>query len=129
MKIKINENKLNDIILKHIKSKFDVRNIHWIEMLDDDLHESEDAIKFYFGDFGDDDTIFRWYSQSYWDCYDNPYVDVELCVDYMKNSPMVVFEYSNDYDELKDMFGSLWEPIFIEWFKTNFNLPVKSVQK
>ena len=39
MKIIISEDRIYDLIMKHINSMFDIHNIHWINGTDDDGNE------------------------------------------------------------------------------------------
>ena len=57
MEIKIQENRLNDIINKQFDSMFDVNNISWTMIEDDYGNETDDAAVFYLGDYGDDEVL------------------------------------------------------------------------
>lgn len=115
----ISEAKLDNLITNYIDELFPMDKLHWThpeEYDSDEMETFEDTsrIEFYFGDYGDDETCFRWYS---WD-YFGPTAQ-SVC-------PLVVVEtyYSRQLDSL---FNDRWHESFKRWFTEKFNLPVKSI--
>lgn len=125
MKYLLTESQIDELITKQLDIMFDVDNIHSTspyEYDDDTGEEYEDTnrIEFYFGDYGDEDTVFRWYSKEYWG------QDAESYRGYKQKSPIV--EIEEPYlSNLNGLFGSMWHKPFKEWFKLNFEVPVKTV--
>jgi len=125
MNYKITETQLDNLITNQIDIMFDVDNIHWTHPLEvnyetDEEYEDPNRIEFYKGDYGDEDTVFRWYSKEYWEPNPDNYIG------YTRNSPLV--EIENPYKEnLNNLFGDKWYKPFKVWFKNNFDIEVKSV--
>ena len=120
MKFFIKEDRLSEIIEKHLDRMFDLSTINWTYYIDDDGNESDAAVQFYFGDYyGDEDnkTVFRLYDKSYWSD------DTDFRV---KLSPILMFEDGDDYKNLNSLFGDKWEPIFKNWFKKKLGFTIKT---
>lgn len=121
MKYVISESRLEETITNYLDQLFDVNNINSTNPLeyDDDTEEEwedENRIEFYIGDYGDEETCFRWYDCEYF--APNSY-EREIC-------PSVSLEY--DYENtLNSYFGNTWKEPFRKWFIENFELPVKTV--
>jgi hypothetical protein len=126
MEIKIQENRLNDIINKQFDIMFDVNNINWT-MIDDDYgNESDDAAVFYLGDYGDEEELFRWYGENYWVNNDNePTNFYDIMVE---KSPILEFEDSTQKELLDNMFGDRWEKPFKIWFDKHFDIKIKTIE-
>jgi len=131
MKFTITENKINELILKHINSMFDVDNIGWTPGLDDWGNEVDYATEFYTDDYewGDSEgnTQFRWYSEDYWNSdegRDGSWDNHEL----INNSPILEFADDDKLEQLNSIFGDRWKPVFIDWFLDNFNVRVKTIK-
>lgn len=118
MRYIITENKLNDIILDYINKTYDVNNINWTEGFDDYGNPDDKFYEFYYGDYSDDETVFRWYSKEYWTNKDDFRV---------KLSPILFIEDEDIGGNLTNLFDDKWRPIFIKWFEDNFNLPVETL--
>lgn len=124
MEIKIQENRLNDIINKQFDSMFDVNNIHWTMIEDDYGNETDDAAVFYLGDYGDDEVLFRWYGQNYWVTTEMRNVNYTL----LAKSPILEFENGNQKDLLDNMFADRWEKPFKIWFDKHFDIDIKTIE-
>ena len=125
MKYVLSESQMNDLIIRQLNIMFDVDNIHWTypyEYDDDTGEEFEDTnrIEFYIGDYGDDETVFRWYSKDYWGGNPDNYIG------YTSKSPIVDIEEPY-LSNLNGLFGNKWYKPFKDWFKFNFDVYVKSV--
>jgi hypothetical protein len=125
MKYLIKESQLDVAIKRQLDIMFDVSNIHWTHPLDNDDETEEEfedpnRIQFYFGDYGDEDSVFLWYGKEYWD--ENP----DNYIKFTSNSPIVIID-DPYHSNLNNLFGNMWYKPFKEWFKENFEVSVKSV--
>ena len=103
-------------------------DIHYTYGYDDDGNEVDYAIEFYVGDYDDDDTIFRWYSEDYWDIEDDTH---NLNSQKKKDESPILDVYDNNelIIGLIDTFGSdLWKEPLIKWFEEKFDLPIKTLE-
>ena len=129
MKFIISENRINDLVVKHLNSMFDVDNIGWIYGADDMGNDVDYAAEFYIGDYGDDETIFRWYGNDYWTSDDAEGWGEEYRNDLDNKSPLLAFEDSSLSYQLDSIFGDRWEEPFKRWFEDNFDFSVKTILK
>lgn len=131
MKYIIKESKLNETIKNYLNSVYPVDEMHWTPSLDDDLNEMDSAMVFYIGDYDEDETVFRWYDEGYWD-YEMEDLspaqefDRKLLKKYKNDSPILEFENSNISNALNGYFGDAWKEPFKEWFYDNFGFIVKT---
>lgn len=126
MKIIITESKINTIISKYLDKMFN--DIYYSYGYDDDGNEVDYAIEFYVGNIDDDDTIFRWYSEDYWDIEDD---SPTLYWQKKKDESPILDVYGNNelIIGLIDTFGSdLWKEPLIKWFEEKFDLPIKTLE-
>ena len=118
MKFIISENRIDDLVVKHLDSVFDVTNIGWTYGSDDMGNEVDYAAEFYEGDYEDgwgENTLFRWYNKDYW--YDEESnlprdgheYDRRILNKSIKESPIVEFENSHLSSQLDGIFGDRWE--------------------
>ena len=130
MKIIITENKINELIIKHLNSMFDINNIGWTPGLDDWGNEVDYAIEFYTEDYEDDgdNTLFRWYGEDYWRSDEGNVWDEDNITKLIDDSPILDFEDTDKLDQLNSLFGDRWKQPFIDWFWDNFNVPVKTIE-
>ena len=122
MKYIITESKLNEVIDDYLYELFPIDNVHYTSPLEYDDEtgeewEDDNRYEFYLGDYGDEDTIFKWYDCGYFDPGSRP----------KSTCPVVIVEHPYD-DTLFAYFGDKWEEPFKRWFYENFNLPVKTVE-
>jgi hypothetical protein len=129
MKIVITENKFNEGVLRFINSVYDVDRIGWTYGLDDWGNEVGNAAEFYLGDYVDDNVLFKWYGEGYWNSEESENWGMVYCQEMANKSPMLVFESDGDYYNLEGLFGNRWKPVFIKWFEDNFGLPVKTITR
>ena len=122
MKYIITENRLNNFIIQYIEKKYPVRDINYTEGEDDYGNPDDSAYEFYFGDYDDNETIFRWYGKEYWEG-DND----EILRNRIERSPILYFEDSREPTKLDKMFGEHWKPVFKKWFYDNFDLDIKTI--
>jgi hypothetical protein len=121
MKYIITESKLETAIIEYINVLFPVDNINSTNPTeyDDETGENYDdetRVEFYIGDYGDEDTCFRWYDCEYF------YPDNQIKV----SCPMVSVEH--EYEKiLNGYFNEMWYEPFKKWFTENFELPVKTL--
>ena len=128
MKIKIPEDKIYNLIMKHINSMFDVDNIHWTPYINDYGDEVDYAISFYNGDYGDDDNLFRWYSEDYFYSEEMSNHSKKMIDEWKEKSPMLEFDNNGKKEQLDALFGDKWLQPFKDWIWDNFNLPVKTIE-
>jgi hypothetical protein len=121
MKYLITESKLEETIINYFYKLFPVDNIHSTNPTDYDgengeNYDDETRVEFYIGDYGDEDTCFRWYDCEYF------YPDNQIKV----SCPMVSVEH--EYEKiLNGYFNEMWHEPFKKWFTENFELPVKTI--
>ena len=136
MKFIISENRINDLVVKHLDSMFDVANIGWIYGADDMGNDVDYAAEFYENDYDyGENTIFRWYDKGYWieDETTLPETgreyDRKLLKKQINQSPILEFDNSHLSSQLDGIFGDRWEEPFKIWFEDNFHFPVKTILK
>jgi len=127
MKIIITESKLNQAVIDYLNETYDTNNIGWTPGIDDWGNEVDYAISFYQGDYDEDDTLFRWYSEDYWTSEED-YLWTDEHIKEMKDkSPLLMFEDDDVYNTLNGYFGDKWKQPFIDWFWDKFHVPVKTI--
>ena len=133
MKFIISENRINDLVVKHLESVYDIENIGWIYGTDDMGNDVDYAAEFYEGDYEDgwgENVLFRWYDKDYW--FDEDITktsDDEKLKKRIEDSPIVEFQNSHLSNQLDSIFGDRWEEPFKRWFEDNFHFPVKTILK
>ena len=128
MKFIISEDKIYGLIMKHLNSMFDVDNIHWTPYINDYGDEVDYAISFYNGDYGDDDNLFRWYSEDYFYSEEMSNHSKTMIDMWKEKSPMLEFDNNGKKEQLDALFGDKWLQPFKDWIWDNFNLPVKTIE-
>lgn len=127
MKIIITEDRLYDLIMKHIDNMFDVKNINYVNATDDNGNDLP-AISFYLYDYLDDINLFRWYDKEYWESEDSTHHHPQHLKRWIEESPILSFDDTDKKDELDDLFGERWHQPFRDWFQKNFNLEIKTIE-
>ena len=128
MEIIISENRIYNLIMKHINSMFDIHNIHWINGTDDDGNDVDYAISFYLGDYDDDDNLFRWYGEDYFYSEEMSHHNQKMVDEWVEKSPMLEFDNNGKKEQLDNLFGDKWYQPFKDWFLKNFDLPIKTIE-
>jgi hypothetical protein len=129
MKFIISEDRIYDLVMKHINSMFDVDNIHWINGADDFGNEVDYAISFYLGDYDDDENLFRWYNEDYWRSEEVEITQSdENLKKWIEQSPILEFDNNGKKEQLDNLFGDRWHQPFKDWFQKNFDLPIKTIE-
>lgn len=123
MKFIIKENKLDRAIYLHINMMMNTDEINWHHPYeyDEDGYENENPfmIEFYRGDWDGSeysDFIFDYFMPEYYSGNSHK-----------EQSPILEIRDENITRELSGFFGNRWIPVFKEWFKDNFDLPVKTI--
>jgi hypothetical protein len=139
MKFIISENRIDDLVVKHLDSVLDVKNIGWTYGSDDMGNEVDYAAEFYEGDYEEgwgENTLFRWYDKDYWldDELGLPATggyeyDRNLLKKNIEDSPILEFEDTHLSRQLDSIFNDRWEEPFKRWFEDNFHFPVKTILK
>lgn len=133
MKFIISENRIDDLVVKHLDSVYDIENIGWIYGADDMGNDVDYVAEFYEGDYEDgwgENVLFRWYDKDYW--FDEDITktsDDEKLKKRIEDSPIVEFENSHLSSQLDGIFGDRWEEPFKRWFEDNFHFPVKTIYR
>ena len=109
--------RLKNYITSYLDMIFIADELYWTYDHDEDGNPDENKYIFYRGDFSNQDIVFEWIGENYFD-------SEEL----KKNAPIVLINTEQVID-LESMFGDFWKPVFKKWFKENFNLDVKTVNK
>jgi len=125
MKYLITESQIDELIMKQLDVMFDVSNIHWTHPYEwsyesGEEYEDSTRIEFYYGDYGDGDTVFRWYDKDYWG------QDYQSYSGYKSKSPIVDIEEPYN-SNLNSLFANKWHKPFKVWFDKNFKVSVKTV--
>jgi hypothetical protein len=139
MKFIISENRIDDLVVKHLDSVLDVKNVGWTYGSDDMGNEVDYAAEFYEGDYEEgwgENTLFRWYDKDYW--FDDELglpatggyeYDRNLLKKNIEDSPILEFEDTHLSRQLDSIFNDRWEEPFKRWFEDNFHFPVKTILK
>jgi hypothetical protein len=128
MKIIISESQLNQAVIDHLRDTYDIQNIHWEYGIDDWGNEVDYAMKFYQGDYDEDDVLFRWYGEDYWKSEDVESWSEERRQKMIDKSPILSFEDTNNLNILNGYFGNRWKQPFIDWFWDKFKVKVKTIE-
>ena len=128
MKIIISENRIYNLIMKHINSMFDIDNIHWTYGTDDFGNEVDYGISFYMGDYDDDDNLFRWYGEGYFENDESSHHHPQHLKKWIEDSPILSFDNNGKKEQLDALFGNKWHQPFKDWFLKNFDLPIKTIE-
>lgn len=125
MSYKISEEQFDELMMKQFDKLFyeDVNFTRPYDYDDDTGEEFEDPnrLEFYFGNYGDEDTFFRWYDKDYWGGTEsNSYMN------YKQNSPLIEVEEPH-LSTLNNLFGDKWYKPFKKWVQIHFDIPVKTI--
>jgi hypothetical protein len=132
MKFIIKESKLNKFVIDFLNNIIDLNELNYFHPYDTYEDDNGDYVKgknpnvidFYYGDYNEDDVIFRLYDKGYW-------TGQSIMGDKRRNeSPILTFMNDNIPDNLNGMFGDNgeWHEGFKEWFRTNFNHNIKTIR-
>jgi hypothetical protein len=117
MKYEIKNKRLEEIIYNYIVDLFENNpngELYYNYYYDDNGNETDIALTFYFGDYGDYEAL-KWYSEEYF------LQDDESCND----CPKVSLDYDLE-NILTGMFNEYWKPVFKKWLKNKYDLEVKT---
>lgn len=129
MKFIISEDKIYNLIMKHLNSMFDVDNINSTNGTDDYGNEVDYGISFYNGDYDDDDNLFRWYGEDYWRSEEVKFTQNDKNLKkWIEQSPILEFDNNGKKEQLDNLFGDRWHQPFKDWFQQNFDLPIKTIE-
>lgn len=126
MKIIITENRLEKTIIGMIENYYDASDIVGVDSDGDrvDSWDNEDII-IYRNEKGEGDTVFYWYSQDYFE--PQRFANSTINERFKKLTPLVTINESFFRDEMDEVFGDIWVPVFRKWFQDKFNVPVKTI--
>jgi len=110
-------NRFSNYVKAYFDTVFGTNELYWTYDEDEFGNPDETKYIFYIGNFSDNNVVFEWISEDYFD---------EEDYEYRKVSPIVIIkkEQSEDFNSL---FGRLWKPIFKEWFESNTGLKVEQI--
>ena len=137
MKIIITESKLNQAVIDYLNEIYDTNNIGWTYGMDDWGNEVDYAMEFYGDDYdGGDNTLFRWYSEDYWNSEEAETIssgwgdedDNNTIKEKQLKSPLLVFEDDDVKTTLNGYFGDKWKRPFIDWFWDKFHVHIRTVE-
>lgn len=106
MNFVLSENKIRDVIYKHLTANF-YPDYDWGEELHD-FYRKDVKNHGYVGFYIDDTVAYEY--------LDTPIFEKKLVL-----RPWISLE-------LDKLFGKFWVPVFIEWFEHNSGLPVKEIE-
>lgn len=132
MKFIIKESKLDKFVIDFLNNTIDLNELNYFHPYDtyeDDNGdyvegENPNVIDFYYGDYNEDDIIFRWYDKGYW-------TGQNVMGDRRRNeSPILTFMDDAIPNNLNGMFGDNgeWHEGFKKWFRKNFNHDIKTIR-
>jgi hypothetical protein len=125
MKYIITESRVHDLITKYFEDNFG--DLNWTNAFDYDANETDCGAIFYRDYFDEEDYIFRFYDECWWEKNEELESKGYGIKKMMDQSPMLVFENNWEYDALNGYFGDIWEPIFKDWFKKKFGFQIKTI--
>ena len=128
MKIIITESKLYQAVIDYLNETYDINNIGWTYGTDDWGNEVDYAMSFYQGDFGDDENLFRWYDEGYWEIDELDYKNDKDLTKLIGQSPILSFNDIDTFDTLNGYFGDRWHQPFKDWFMEHFKKPIKTIE-
>lgn len=121
MKIIITEEKLYDAIYKFIDGYYDKDDINYDYNHDDDGDPTDTAIMYYLGDYEMGHNLFHLYNKEYWEG-DSIHANLKRDI-----SPILMIHDENFSDRLNSLFGDKWIPVLKDWFETNFDYKVNTI--
>jgi hypothetical protein len=124
MKYLLKESQFESLIIDYLNFTFPPEEISWDNSFDDYGNPDKCASVFYKGNFGDEDTLFRWYDRCWWDGVQSEWTKRGL----RSQSPILEFEEEKYLNSLNAYFGDKWEPIFIKWFRDNFDYDINTIK-
>jgi hypothetical protein len=127
MKFIISEDRIYDLVMKHIDNMFDVKNINYVNATDDYGNDLP-AFSFYLYDYDDDINLFRWYDKGYFENDESSHHHPQHLKKWIEDSPILSFDSDGKKEQLDSLFGDKWYQPFKDWFLNNFDLPIKTIE-
>ena len=127
MKFIISEDKIYDLVMKHIDNMFDVKNINYVNATDDYGNDLP-AFSFYLYDYDYDINLFRWYDKGYFENDESSHHHPQHLKKWIEDSPILAFDSDGKKEQLDSLFGDKWHQPFKDWFLNNFDLPIKTIE-
>jgi hypothetical protein len=130
MEYEINQNRLNEVVIKFLENYFKNEEINYFHPYDYFVDEEgnhfegldPNKVIFYMGKYDEDDVLFYWYGVGYW-TGNNPTGDIRR-----SSSPMLSVEVPIE-NLLDEMFGEkIWHSGIKTWFESKFPYKVKTVR-
>jgi hypothetical protein len=122
MRYILKESQVSSLITKYLYENFGDLNYNFAS--DDWGNENDCALEFYSGDYSDEEIVFKYYQQCWWDIENGTAATLEM----YNKSPMIIFENAREYDTLNGYFGSKWIEPFKKMFWDVYDLKVKTIE-
>jgi serine kinase of HPr protein (carbohydrate metabolism regulator) len=135
MKYIITESKLNQAIYDFIDKLFAAENgdTEIIKMpgIDMDGSEMNGTYDFVNNDYYDNEGeyLFGWTGKEYYDSLTTNQITQHEMETLSNKSPIVVIYDKNKINQLNNVFGDIWKPVFKQWFKDKSGLDYKTLFK
>lgn len=118
----ITENRLETTIVNYLNKKYG--GLTWTYGIDDDGDYNKCGLAYVkVDDYDYDDVFFRVYQKCWWDVQDGTTYSKEM----FEESPILIFENTEDYNTLTSYFGKHWVELFKKWFEKTYDLELKTV--
>lgn len=130
----IPQSKLSKSIYNYIDELFASKDgktkIFKLDSIDDEGRSLIDAYDFVNNDYYDEGSeyLFSWTGEEYYKTlYSQGDITKSESERLSSESPNVEIIDTDKLNSLNGLFGDLWRPIFMKWFKNKTNLPVKTL--
>lgn len=134
MKVIVTESKLEQGIYDYIDELFSAQNgnneIHKLPATTVEGEDIEGVYDFVNNDYyvGDNqEYLFSWSDKKYYESLYPNFITQDEMKKYSKKAPDVEINDKDKVRTLNSIFGEMWKPVFIKWFKDKVNLPIKTL--
>lgn len=114
MKYKITKGRIDDFIYKYINEKFPKEDMNVVFF--DELPYGTVYLKKH-GENPRIDIALTYYKPEYFE-YSNPEMS--------EDAPYLIVQDSDFLNQMNELFGEIWHPIFEKWYGDNFKFPVNT---
>jgi len=122
MNYAISENRLESLLFNYFDKNFG--SLKQELAVDDHGNRTECAFEFYNEDlYSGDNTVFRLYEKCWWNKDETP-----QALEMWEKSPILIFDYQQEYNVLEGYFGEYWKEPFKKWFTENFGIEIKTIE-
>lgn len=134
MKYIITESKLNQAIYDYLDELFSAENgdteIIKMPSIDIDGNEMIGTYDFVNNDYYDNEGeyLFGWMTKEYFESITPTHITRHEMETLSKKSPIVEIYVKNKSNQLNNVFGDIWKPVFKQWFKDKSGLDYKTLE-